>query len=77
VGTVEALSDEEAGVGCVVPLPFGRKEMTITAAISATIRAAEMMNPGLVNGFCSVVLWVDSLIMNLWLSGLDECADDA
>jgi hypothetical protein len=64
-GAADALLCEGDGTGCAVLFPFGRKESTITAAISATTRAAEIMNPGLVNGFCSVVLCVDSLMMNL------------
>jgi hypothetical protein len=39
--------------------------MTRAAAISATTSAAAMMNPGLVNGWGSVVLSVDWLMVNL------------
>jgi hypothetical protein len=61
----DAPLSEGEGTVCAVPSAFGRKKITIAAAISATTRAAEMMNPGLVNGLRSVVLCVDSLMMNL------------
>jgi hypothetical protein len=65
----ELLSRADGAGCCAPPSPFGSRKMTMTAAISAITRAAEMTNPGLVNGFRSVLFCVDSLMMNLRVLG--------
>jgi 2-hydroxychromene-2-carboxylate isomerase len=55
-------------LGAVVPasgssFPRGRNAMTATAAMSATMRAAERMNPGRVNGLRSLLSGVVSLMV--------------
>jgi hypothetical protein len=63
----EAVDDAvgSAAAGCSPLLLLGMRKMTSTAATRASTSAAEMMNAGLVKGFCSVVLCVDSLMLNL------------